>query len=202
MLTSRSIVVDHLLPFTNNLNHDKIGVLAVYFQYDSRNLQTSDNIARSLCRQILYQLEIIPASLEAAYKRSKEGNISAPPDPNFFLSLLAECVGQFSSVFLMLDAFDECSDSQIPTILKLLQKLLECQLRVFVTGRPHILDSPHIREDDDSQQWLQERSTLDIIASPRDIEIYLKGKLERTKRIDETIKSKILSTVSTKADGQ
>jgi hypothetical protein len=202
MLTSRSIVVDHLLPFTNNLNHDKIGVLAVYFQYDSRNLQTSENIARSLCRQILCQLDIIPASLEAAYRRFKEGNMSAQPDINFFFSLLADCVGQYSSVFLMLDAFDECSDSQIPTILKLLQKLLECQLRIFVTGRPHILDSPHIREDDESQQWLRERSTLVIIASPSDIAIYLKGKLDRTKRIEETIKRKILSIVSTKADGQ
>src|ERR1700731_1726739 len=99
MLTSRSIVVDHLLPFTNNLNHDKIGVLAVYFQYDSRTLQTSENIARSLCRQILCQLDIIPASLEAAYKRFKVGNMSAQPDINFFFSLLADCVGQYSSVF-------------------------------------------------------------------------------------------------------
>jgi hypothetical protein len=200
MLISRSIVVDHLRLFTNNLNHNKTGVLAVYFQYDSRNLQTSENIARSLCRQILGQLDIIPASLEAAY--NKGSNMSAQRDTTFFFSLLAECVGNFSSVFLMLDAFDECSDNQIPTILKLLQKLLECQLRIFVTGRPHILDSPHIREDDESQRWLQERSTVDIRASHDDIAIYLGEKLKATKRIDETLKRKILATVSIKAEGQ
>jgi hypothetical protein len=195
-------MVDHLLPFTNNLNREKIGVLVVYFQYNSRNLQTSENIARALCKQIVHQLGVIPKSLQTAYNRFKDGHISGQFDTIFFLSLLAEYVKQFLSVFLILDAFDECADDQIPTILKLLQKLLECQLRIFVTGRPHILDSPHIREEDELQQWLQERSTLEIKASPGDITIYLKEKLKTTKRIEEKIKSKILTTVSMKAEGQ
>jgi hypothetical protein len=120
----------------------------------------------------------------------------------FFLSLLVECVERFSSVFLVIDAFDECAEDQRPTILKWLQLLLESRLRIFLTSRPHVRDSPDFCQDDELQRWLLESNPLEILASQSDIKRYLQDKLKTVIRCDEQLKTKILTTISTKAQGQ
>lgn len=62
-----------------------------------------------------------------------------------------------------------------------------------------MLESPDIREDDELQRWLQERSELEISASLGDIVIYLEKNLKTIKCCDEKLKSKILKIISTKA---
>jgi hypothetical protein len=119
-----------------------------------------------------------------------------------FLSLLVECVEQFSFVFLVIDAFDECAEDQRPIILKWLQLLVESRVRIFITSRPHVRDSPDFCEDDELQRWLQESNPLEILASQSDIKSYLHDKLKTVKRCNAQLKDKILTTISTKAQGQ
>ena len=126
----------------------------MYFQYDGRNSQTSEKLVRSLSKQIIHQLRVVPDGLRIAYDRSKTEGMSMQRNETFFLSLLVECVERFSSVFLVIDAFDECAEDQRPTILKWLQLLLESRLRIFLTSRPHVRDSPDFCEDDELQRWL------------------------------------------------
>lgn len=125
------------------------------------------------------------------------------PNETTFFSLLVECVERFSSVFLVIDAFDECAEDQRSIILKWLQLLLiESRLRIFLTSRPHVRDSPDFYEDDEMQRWLRESNRLDIIASQSDIKIYLHDRLKTVKRCDEQLKNKLVTTISTKAQGQ
>jgi hypothetical protein len=124
------------------------------------------------------------------------------PNETFFLSVLVECVERFSSVFLVIDAFDECAEDQTPIILKWLQLLLESRLRIVLTSRPHIRDSPDFCEDDELQRWLRESNPLKILASQSDIKSYLQNKLKTVKRCGEQLKSKIVTSISSKAQGQ
>jgi len=120
-----------------------------------------------------------------------------------FLSLLIECVEQFSVVFLAIDAFDECAEDQRPIILKWLQSLFDTRLRIFLTSRPHIRDTPEFCESDDEfQRWLRESNPLEIIASQGDIRSYLQDKLKTVKRCNEQLKNKIVTSISSKALGQ
>jgi len=120
-----------------------------------------------------------------------------------FLSLLIECVEQFAVVFLAIDAFDECAEDQRPIILKWLQSLFDTRLRIFLTSRPHIRDTPEFCESDDEfQRWLRESKPLEIIASQGDIRSYLQDKLKTVKRCNEQLKNKIVTSISSKALGQ
>ena len=174
----------------------------MYCQYDARNRQTSETLVRTLSKQIIFQLGVIPDSLRTAYDRSKKEGMSMQPNETIFLSLLVECVEKFSSVLLVIDAFDECAEDQRPIILKWLQILIESRLRIFLTSRPHVRDSPDFCEDDELQRWLRESNPLEIIASQSDIESYLQDKLKTVKRCGEQLKNKIVTTISTKAQGQ
>jgi hypothetical protein len=119
-----------------------------------------------------------------------------------FFSILAECVTKFSTVFLMLDALDECADDQRLALVKMLQQIFGPQMRGFVTSRPHVRDTPDFREDDELQRWLQDANILEIAASPDDIATFLEEQFKGIKRCDENLKSKVVMTIGTKAQGQ
>jgi hypothetical protein len=177
-------------------------MLVIYFQYDARNLQTSENILRTLCKQIVYQLDVIPDCVQTAYNISKSRGTSLLIDTADFFSILAECVTNFSTVFLMLDALDECADDQRLALLKILQPIFGPKMRGFVTSRPHVRDTPDFREDDELQRWLQDENTLEIATSPDDIAIFLEEQFKGIKPDDENLKSKVVMTIRTKAQGQ
>jgi NACHT domain len=174
----------------------------VYFQYDARSLHTSESVLRALCSQIVHQLGDVPQSLQTAYDRLKGGGMSGQPDKTFYLSLLTECIEKFSTVFFIFDAFDECMEDQRSDVLKWLQQLLRSQLRVLLTARPHVSESPEFCEDGGLQEWIQPENTLEISASTDDIASYLEQKLNSNKRCDDEVKKTILDTISVNAQGQ
>ena len=174
----------------------------MYFQYDARSHHTSVNVLRALCRQIVLQLGVVPQSLQTAYDRFKDRGASGEPDKTFYISLLMECIEKFSVVFLIFDAFDECAEDQRSDVLKWLQQLLRSQLRVLLTARPHVSESPEFCEDDGLQEWMQPENTLEISASTDDIAFYLEQKLKSNKRCDDELKKAILNTITVNAQGQ
>jgi hypothetical protein len=87
-------------------------------------------------------------------------------------------------------------------ISKWLQILLESRLRIFLTSRPHVRDSPDLCEDDELQRWLRQSDPLEIAASQSDINNYLQDKLKTVKRCGEQLTDKIVMTISAKAQGQ
>ena len=79
---------------------------------------------------------------------------------------------KFSTVFVILDALDECPDSQ-QTRAKVISVLHEIQtVRLIVTGRPH-----------DMMQTFEEAVRLDIRPSDSDIEKYADGQIEMEKNL-------------------
>jgi len=65
-----------------------------------------------------------------------------------------------------------------------------------------VRDTPDFREDDELQRWLQDENTLEIATSPDDIAVFLEEQFKGIKPDDENLKSKVVMTIRTKAQGQ
>jgi hypothetical protein len=190
-LILRSIVIDHLLPQTNNLNRNKTGVLHFYFQYNDRSNQNAEHFFRSLLKQLLHHLDDVPPSVEQAYNQS----INMGTEPKFG-ELLRDCVFEFSLVFILIDALDECDEDSRLKILQKLQLISSSRLRLFITGRNHVFQCRDIREDDVIQKWLQEAHTQEIKATPEDIKGYVRQELEKkAKSLKPELKTDIANAI-------
>ena len=161
---------------------------------------------RSLLKQLVYQMESIPDSIVRAYDRVVEKGRSGEPDRAGLVGLLADCFVKFSTVFVVLDAFDECADLERLKIATLLQQLPQPQLRLFMTGRQHAVEYQNYCEDDFMHRWLKRASTQEISAVQTDIEKYLTEEL-RTKATGSTeaaklLRSRIVMEICSQAQGQ
>jgi hypothetical protein len=151
----------------------------------------------------MYQLTRVPKSVEEAYERQFTSGSFGAPSKATLITLLTDCFSQFSTVFIMVDAFDESGNGDRTKILGDLQELSHPQLRLFLTGRPHVFDHRDIREDKVLQRWLKTANFEKISASQTDVEKYLTDELEkRAKGVDQSIKDRILTTISSQAAGQ
>lgn len=104
---------------------------------------------------------------------------------------------KFSTVFVVLDALDECPELQQTRakVLSVMCKLKTVQL--IVTGRPHITDMTHTFE---------QAVRLDIHASNSDIEKYINGQIEMEKNLKkfkegDELRKTIKDTIVNKVDG-
>lgn len=157
-------------------------------------------------KQLVYQSKFrdVPETLGKMYDRQREMGSSAEPTRDQLLARLAECFGKFDTVFVFVDAFDECPDEERPKILEDLQKLPARNLRLFLTGRTHVFETPELRDDDQLQLWLKDASRQPIHASQEDIVIYLTTTLEKRAKGPEyeTLRNRVISEISSRADGQ
>jgi hypothetical protein len=205
----RSIVIENLKLQTNSLNRKKIGVAFFYFDNHDPNDQEADDFVRSLLKQLVYQSKFcdLPDTLGKMYDRQISMGDSAEPTRDQFVSRLAECFAKFDTVFVVIDAFDECADNERPKILADLQRLSGMaahKLRLFLTGRTHVFETPELRNDDQLQLWLRDASMQPIHASQDDIVLYLTTTLEKRAKGPEyeELRSRVVSEISSRADGQ
>jgi hypothetical protein len=188
--------VDTLRQKTNNLNRQKVGVVFYYFDYNIKD-QTAGNVVKCLLKQLVYQLGPLPPILESAYDSWVRDGVK--PSQNLFSDVLVACSKQFSLVFIVLDAFDECPNSERSELVNHLDLFSQAQLRVFLTTRPHV------RELDRVKKSLQasDSDILEIIAQGEDVEKYLARKMdERAEDIDEELRTAIVEKITLGLQGQ
>ena len=120
-----------------------------------------------------------------------------------FGGLLRDCVFEFSLIFILIDALDECDEDARLKILQNLQLVSSSRLRLFITGRDHVFQCRDIREDDVIEKWLQEARTQEIKATPEDIEKYVRQELEKkAKSSKPELKACITNAIKQGAEGQ
>lgn len=89
----------------------------------------------SLLRQLISQGGVLPDDLETTYEESKRD--SKRPSFKTLLDCFIKYSARFSKVFVLLDALDECAESEIGNIQELIQELRRSRLLIFVTARLH-----------------------------------------------------------------
>ena len=192
MLTSRnvsSVVIDNLC---NQAREQNATVACFYFDFASQNEQSPASILGSLLKQLVFGLEEIPEEISKAYNDRRNSIGGQRPQISDILKML-----QISSTrkraFICIDALDECATEHQVKLLDLLGQLVQQSpgIRIFVTGRPHILPEMGRR--------LTERvRSLSIMPKRNDIVTYLHSRLAADTipdAMDDTLEADILEKV-------
>ncbi|KAF8517210.1 hypothetical protein JB92DRAFT_2668113, partial [Gautieria morchelliformis] len=89
-----------------------------YFYFDFHNAEARpDVILRSLVKQLALQCGSIPDALTQLFDENAEGQRS--PTPEALMSTIKSLVGGFRTVYIVLDALDECQErSQLLALLR------------------------------------------------------------------------------------
>lgn len=147
-------------------------------------MQSVVNVAANILRQLLSSFPDVPDDMIELLEdmRSDARHFL---EPSKIMTMISEIAPRFSSVWVIVDALDECENtSHRCHLVKFFQHLAACKIRLFVTCRPHVQPPDNV-------------AVLDIRAHSEDIETYLRAKLEDTciqHGLREEIVSNLLAT--------
>ena len=170
-------------------------VCLTYFYFNFKGLgQSAEIVVTSLLKQMLLRLKKLPPDLEAAYKSWKDEGLNRP-DGEEFAEIFAACSKKFSTVFVIVEAFNECPEGERDTLVTYLKTILESAVvKLYITTRSHLQSS--------LQQILEmNREAVEISAHPKDIEKYVRKQLLARKFYDDTLKNQIVEKVQENAQG-
>lgn len=111
-----------------------IAVAYFYFDFNDLDKQCTENLIRSLIVQLSAQCLHVPRSLQLAYSRSQNGQNQLTADE--LKILLRQILKSFSSIYVLLDALDECTDRE--ELLQFIQALVDWDidnLHILATSR-------------------------------------------------------------------
>ncbi|KAL4933770.1 uncharacterized protein BDV17DRAFT_67832 [Aspergillus undulatus] len=193
--TMMSIVINHL---RSKFLHDpgtyrvKTGLAFLYCTHGRQSDQQCDDLLGSLLSQLSLEQDVVPPSIQKLYKQHRHGRGRA--SRREITTELRATVAQYSTIFIVIDALDECEDNT--TRKRLLAELLELQqisnIRLMLTFRPHI------------ELNLRNAAQLPVRADEQDVQRYLTGQLGCLSRVverDQTLQHDILGRIPKAADG-
>lgn len=152
-------------------------------------------ILSSLLKQLLLQLDRLPAPVKKVFDRSiMKGQI---PQVNELQELLLSIPKEFDAVYLVIDALDECKAGDCRSELLRTFQAFQTSMKLLVTSRPHL---------DDLNDSLAHASQVKLRAVESDIRDYVYMKLEtrKIKKIlgkDEKLKEEIVTSIVEGAHG-
>lgn len=180
------------------------GVTFLYCNY--KESRTSTAYIELAIKQICRRIKHLPLQLQEVYKRHFRND--SRPTSDELRSIFLAIALQFNSMFLVLDALDECTLNQREELCKFLFNIIESPagtsrgiVKLFVTSR----------KEPDIERAFRRKSfpTIEIEAAKvdKDIAIYTRAQLEDRLNDERLIlrnmalKSKILDALTSKAGG-
>lgn len=170
-------------------------VVFYYLDYKDCSSRLEHRLLSCLLRQLLSQLEHVPPSVEVLYDtsltRSKNTNYST------LVNEFIRCAGQFHTIYVFVDALDECGDDQRDVIVAFLHKLLVNNAIIFkiiASSRPHLRE--HLASLPNTTQIMIEAEDIE-----GDVQTYIKSRLTSRHRLPRPLKEKALETITRGADG-
>jgi hypothetical protein len=150
-------------------SESNVKVVSVYFDYKSREDQNAANLAKSLLKQLLSDVDEIPAELEILYSK-----VDKHLDTATVYELLARYSQRYSTIYAIFDAIEESAERYYSEIVKLLHRLERLGYHLLVSGRP---GSPL----NSLRDALFKSHTLQIIANDSDLESYVCSRVPKGK---------------------
>ncbi|KAF7504496.1 hypothetical protein GJ744_002176 [Endocarpon pusillum] len=202
----KSVLTSNVIEYvTSQRALDKdVGIAFVYYNYDIRDMKDESFVIIALIKQLCRQLCRKNEDVSPGFLKVKQDALPPSQLGNFDSFSTTAC--QFSEVFIIIDALDECPQDNRPKILKFLRDVTSRipRMKVFVTSRREI----------DIEEAFQEIDTPRIMIEARtveeDITRYVRDEVRRLRagqdgqklhlRSDE-LESKIVTTLTRKADG-
>jgi hypothetical protein len=155
-------------------------------------VQTPAKLLAGLWRQLVLGRDI--GSAESLYQRHHEKRTTPSLDEVF--NVLQAVLGQYSKVYVILDAIDEYPEAQRQILLQYLMAM-GSTVNLILTSRPHI------RPDGS----LPNLEALEICASEDDIRRYVEGQIQKSSWLSKHVQSRadlgeeILATITRTVDG-
>jgi hypothetical protein len=150
----------------------------------------------ALMKQLIRWAETIPTmTLDLFKRRSKEEKSMDEEDAKTIFNLL---VGQFDTIYICIDALDECEPKARAQLLRFLRTIDSTSIRLFMTGR-HSVEA-----DVTSTLSTLSPKTISITAAEEDIRIYLSQSLENDpypQAMNEAFKNQIVDKLVKVSEG-
>ena len=153
-------------------------VLYLFCSYNENESQSAQNLLASLLKQVLLRQSVIPQGVRDLYERHV--NRKSRPGVGEITPLLLEELKGYSSVFVVIDALDECSDRDDTrkALLAEVQKLPQ-DSHILITSRY----SPNIEEA------FKDVPAIEIRATDDDVKRYIEGRVKQESRLAKHIRS-------------
>jgi predicted ATPase len=171
------------------------GIAYIYCNFKRKNEQRLEDLLANVLKQLAQARSSLPQSVKSLYDRCKFSKTR--PSINDISIALCSVAAEFSRVFILIDALDECqvNDScRAKLVLQLSQIQTKCGANLFATSR----FIPDITERFEREAWLE------IRASEQDIKRYVDGhidELPRFVRRDPELQEEISSKIIKATDG-
>jgi hypothetical protein len=164
-----STIIEHLLQHC----HDDTSMVVAYFYFDFNNTQKQDPelMLRSLLCQLVQRSVVIPKGVDALFSSCENGQ--RKPSSHTLLQVTREAAQEFTHVYVVLDALDECTQrSELMNMLETVAAWQLDNLHLLITSRKERdIESSlekHIRDEDaaclqrdvvdkDIQRYVQQR---------------------------------------------
>jgi len=105
----------------------------MYFDYNYSSTQTFEVLIRNLLAQVLLSQNLVPPRIVELYNDSLRR--FAKPDSSTFKALFFSVVSRCSTIFVLLDALDECSDEIATEAMSFVREMKESGVEVLCTSR-------------------------------------------------------------------
>ncbi|KAL8878851.1 MAG: hypothetical protein Q9198_003422 [Flavoplaca austrocitrina] len=188
-----SVVTDFLR--TPPVKHSAIGVAVIYCNFNERDRQKPENLLASCCVQLFQpSRNSLREVLTDVYRKHDSGKTK--PLWEDVVRVFEDSTKNLDTVYLVVDALDECSESTRQMLLKYF-KILPANTRLLVTTRyideitREFIDSPKV----------------EIRADPGDLKKYVASRIAGNRRLEgyvrdaSSLKEYIFDKVIAKADG-
>ncbi|KAJ6502837.1 ankyrin repeat-containing domain protein [Mycena vitilis] len=154
------------------------GAACIYLNHKEADTQTPTNVIASLCKQLLLG-RFIPQQIRELYQqRSSEGT---RPSMDAIVKALQSVVSQYTKVFLVVDALDECPEVQRNLLLQYLALATEgSSVNLMITSRPHITLDP----------FFPFPQLIQIHATEGDIHLYLDTQIKDSPRLSRHVQTR------------
>ncbi|KAG4432526.1 hypothetical protein IFR05_012001 [Cadophora sp. M221] len=160
-----SIVVNELS--TRFQNDSSIVVVYLYCKFKEQDEQKPEDLLAQLLKQLAEGKSPLPKSVQALYDRCKaQKTLPSIDDISAVLQLV---VAEYSRVFILVDALDECraQSNCRETLLSRIFSLQKYGVNFFATSR----DMPEITKE------FQQSLVLDILADEQDLRRYVESRI-------------------------
>jgi hypothetical protein len=185
-----AIVVDNLLKTVQTAD---VGVAYLYCNYKRQAEHTTPNLLAAILKQLVQDRPSIAQLLSGLYDHHQVRRTRLSLEET--VSALRSVLGNYSKVYIIIDALDECPerDGTRSQLLKLCHSLQgQTDLRMMATSR-HISDI--VAEFKDMPQ-------VEVRASNADVKRYVEGKIDRLAKcvqrdrdLQELVKDRIVEAV-------
>ena len=178
----------------DQVSNRNIAVAGLYCDYLAHEQQSATNMLGAILKQLL-EREGIPEPVRQAFREGKRGFGGRAVRLSDLVKILNTTIASLSEVFICIDGLDECLPNNRRELLESLQEIVRASptTRVFLTGRPHIRD--------EVKTYLGKAIAMPVIPTIRDIERYLKMRLDRDsapEAMDDDLRAEIMRIIPRK----